>query len=231
MQECACRRATHLVAHVDVELVPVQRTVLISGVKRRLGLLSALLATAVWAHSETQLPDQDDYESIEVEPPILVPNRPMPAEKLSQTQHPGRDPAELEKQLVRVKRVAADAQLLFKRGVLSKMEVELRELRIVRVQAELENARLEHAKAELDRQQARHQRGEITKDEVAVAEREVQTARAAADQAEGARQRAEIGVAEANVRRQRKLAELGSARASDVVRAERKLADLKAGTY
>jgi len=42
------------------------------------------------------------------------------------------------------------------------------------------------------------------------------------------REHAEIEAAETNLRRQRKLLALGSARKSDVVRAEQKLAELKA---
>jgi hypothetical protein len=199
-------------------------------VKRWLLVLWTILATSFVGYSATELPEQDDYESIEVEPPILLPNRQLPADKPVETQRAGRDPVELEKQLERAKRAAADAQLLFKKGVLSKMEVELRELRIVRIQAELENAKFQRARAELDIQQARREKGEITKEQLTVTEQDVQSAKAAAERASGARNRAEIAAAEANVRRQRKLAELGSARASDVARAEQKLADLKAAT-
>jgi hypothetical protein len=100
--------------------------------KCRLAALSSLLATAVIGYSATELPETDDDDSFEVEPPILMPNREIDSGK--SPVEPGRsnrDPIELEKQVERAKRTAVDAELLFKRGVLSKVEVETRRLRIV----------------------------------------------------------------------------------------------------
>jgi len=108
------------------------------------------------------------------------------------------------------------------------MEVELRALRIVRLQSDLENARLERAKADYAVQQTRVEMGEISKEALAAAHRELESAEKTAEAAAVARERAEIAAAETNLRRQQKLAALGSARPSDVAKAKQRLADLKA---
>src|SRR3982751_3776382 len=100
------------------------------------GWVAGLLLIVVTAFSQTELPESDDYESFEVEPPALLPPNADKQESKAAVHpgEPGRDPAELEKKLERAKRTAAEAEQLYKRGVLSRMEVELRTLRIVRVE-------------------------------------------------------------------------------------------------
>jgi len=197
--------------------------------KRRFPFLFAIALTALTGYAQTELPESDDYQSFEVEPPSLLPNRPADQEKSPATPDPSnRDPAVLEQRVERAKRAAAEAEQLFKRGILSKMEVEARTLRIVRLQSDLENSRLERAKAEFAIAQTRYEMGKIPKDAFTATARALETARETAEAAAAARDRAEIAAAETNLRRQRKLASLGSALPSDVNRAEQKLADLKA---
>jgi hypothetical protein len=197
---------------------------------RRLAFAAVFLATISTVYPQVQLPETDDYESFEVEPPILMPNRQLDsAQSVSNSAASGHDPADLEKKLERAKRTAIDAEQLFKRGVLSKVEVELRALRIVRLQADLENARFQRAVADLVVQRTRLEMGEISKEQLAASEKQVQIAGQTAQVAAAAREKAEIAAAEANLRRQQKLFELGSARKSDLARAEQKLAEIKAG--
>jgi hypothetical protein len=197
--------------------------------KRRLAVVSSLLAVALTGYSATELPENDDYQSFEIEPPILLPNRQIDSGKSEvEPGRSNRDPIELEKQVERAKRTAADAELLFKRGVLSRVEVELRALRIVRLQADVEAARFERARADLAIQQTRLEMGEISKDDLAAIQRNLQIAREKADAAAAAWDRAEMAAAETNLRRQQKLAALGYARPADVARAQQKLANLKA---
>jgi hypothetical protein len=99
----------------------------------------------------------------------------------------------------------------------------------VRLQADLEKARFDRAIADLAVQRTRLEMGEISKEELTAFEKQVQAAKDNAQAAAAAREKAEIAEAEANLQRQRKLVELGSARKSDVARAEQKLAELKAG--
>jgi hypothetical protein len=186
------------------------------------------IARTLNCFGQAELPESDDYESFEVEPPALLENRDPGPGQSPASSATRRDPAELEKLVERAKRAAADAELLYKRGVLSKVEVEQRTLRIVKLQSDLENARLERATADLAAQRTRFEKGETTKDSVASAEHLVEALRETAEAAAGARERAEIAAAERNVQRQQKLAALGAARPGDVARAKQKLADLKA---
>src|SRR5215212_4001554 len=117
--------------------------------KRLLVAALPLITAAMLSGAEAELPDPEEYESFEVEPPPLLPNRDVDAGKTTAlAPRSPRDPEELEKQVERAKRAAAAAEQLYKRGVLSRMEVELRALRIVRLQSDLENARLDRLKAD-----------------------------------------------------------------------------------
>src|SRR2546423_3470389 len=108
----------------------------------RLAFATVLFAAASAVYPQAELPEADDYESFEVEPPILMPNRQVdPAQSTSNPAASESKPAELEKKVERAKRAAIDAEQLFRRGVLSKAEVELRAGRVVRLQADLENTR------------------------------------------------------------------------------------------
>jgi hypothetical protein len=177
------------------------------------------------------LPTHDPDESFEIEPPLLIPNRaneplPDPAAVAKSGSH--LDPDRLTKELERAKKSAASAERLFKIGALAKVEAEQRVLRVVRLESDLENARLEQIKQEITQREQQVASGEISKadlsqSEVALA-RETQAAHDAAEK----RRRAEIEAAELNLRRQQKLLALGSGRKSEVNRAERKLAELRA---
>ena len=141
---------------------------------------------------------------------------------------PDGDVARLEKQLERAKRSAAGAERLYKIGVLAKVEVEQRLLKVVRCESNLANAQLARAKEEVAAQESQVAAGESTKDELEAAKAALAQLTEAAQMAAAKRERAELEAAEANVRRQRKLLALGSADKSDVNRAQEKLAELKA---
>jgi D-alanyl-D-alanine carboxypeptidase len=195
----------------------------------RLAFLGCLGAVFVSATAETPLPEGDDYESFEVEPPILMPNRATDAQESAvDGKRTNRDPDQLEKQVERAKRSAAEAEKLFKSGILSRVEVEVRALRVVRLQGDLEAARVEHAEAEFAVQKTRSEMGEIPKEQLAAAQRDLDAAIQREKTAAAERERAEIAAAERNLRRQQKLAKLGSARPSDVAKAEQRLSDVKA---
>src|SRR4030095_13123714 len=105
---------------------------------------------------------------------------------------------------------------------LSKVEVEMRALRIVRLQSDLEKARLERAKADLAIEQTRFEMGETSKEALAATQRAVETAEQTFEAATLTRDRAEIAAAETNLRRQQQLAQLGSARPSAGAKHERR---------
>jgi multidrug resistance efflux pump len=194
---------------------------------RLVALPVTLLATMMVALAEQSPENQsEEPDSFDIEPPILKEN--LSEESLSAKTASDSDVASLEKQFERAKRNAASAERLCKIGVLSKMEVEQRFLRVVRCESDLANARLANAKEEVTDQESQVATGESTKDELEAAKIALAQLTEAAQLGAQKRERAELDFAEANLRRQEKLLHLGSARKSDVNRAQEKLAELKA---
>jgi hypothetical protein len=179
------------------------------------------LAMAVCAADQSAANKTEEPDSFDVEPPILKQN-------LSDEPLPDGDMARLEKQLQRAKQNAAGAERLYKIGVLAKMEVEQRLLKVVRCESDLANARVARAKEELAEKESQLATGEITKDELESIKTALAQLTEAAQVATAKRERAELEAAEANLRRQQKLLKLGIAGKDDVDRAQEKLAELKA---
>lgn len=179
------------------------------------------LAMAVWAADQSAGNKSEEPDSFDVEPPILKQN-------LSDEPLPNGDLARLEKQLERAKQNAAGAERFYKIGVLAKMEVEQRLLKVMRCESDLANARVARAKGELAEKESQLATGEITRDELESMKTALAQLTEAAQAATAKRERAELEAAEANLRRQQKLLKLGIGQKSDVTRAEEKLAELKA---
>jgi multidrug resistance efflux pump len=195
---------------------------------RVVALSVTLVATAIAALAADQSvqPQSEEPDSFDIEPPILKEN--LSVEPPSTMPAPDSDVARLEKQLERAKRNAAGAERLCKIGVLSKMEVEQRFLRVARCESDFANARLAQAKEEVTAQESQVATAESTKNELEAAKVALAQLTEAAELASQKRERAELDFAEANLRRQEKLLRLGSARKSDVNRAQEKLAELRA---
>ena len=191
-------------------------------------LLVTVIATAFAALAADELPrnESNEPDSFDIEPPILKEN--LSDESSPATTAPDGDVARLEKQMDRAKKNASGAERLYKIGVLAKVEVEQRALKVVRLQSDLANAQLARAKDDLAAQESQVGAGESTKDELEAAKAALAQLTEAAQAAAAKRERAELDAAEANVRRQQKLLALGSAHKSDVNRAQEKLAELKA---
>jgi hypothetical protein len=191
-------------------------------------LPATVVATAIMALAADQVPQNESEEpdSFDVEPPLLKQN--LSTEPSSATSTPDGDVARQEKQAERAKRNAAGAERLCKIGVLAKVEVEQRLLKVVRCESDLANARLARAKEEITAQESQVAAGESTKDELEAAKAALAQLTEAAQIAGQKRERAELDAAETNLRRQQKLLALGSAHKSDVDRAQEKLAELKA---
>ena len=191
-------------------------------------LLVTVIATAFAALATDELPrnESNEPDSFDIEPPPLIQNR--TDEQLSATPSPGDlDVAQLEKQLDRAKKNASGAERLYKIGVLAKVEVEQRALKVVRLESDIANAQLARAKEEVAAQESQLAAGESTKDELEAAKATLAQLTDVAQSAAARRERAELDAAEANVRRQQKLLALGSAHKSDVNRAQEKLAELR----
>ena len=195
---------------------------------RIFALLVTVIATVVaLATDELSRNESDEPESFDIEPAPLIQNR--WDEQLSATSSSrDLDVARLEKELDRAKKNASGAERLYKIGVLAKVEVEQRALKVVRLESDLANAQLARAKADLAAQESQLVAGESNKDELEAAKATLAQLTEAAQIAAAKRGRAELDAAEANLRRQEKLLRLGSAHKSDVNRAQEKLAELKA---
>jgi hypothetical protein len=186
-----------------------------------------LIATAMATLAADQLPQNQSPEpdSFDIEPAVLKQN--LPDQPLPTTEAPDGDVAQLEKKLDRAKKNASGAERLYKIGVLAKVEVEQRALKVARLESDFANAQLVRAKNDLAAQESQLAAGEGTKDELEAAKAAVAQLTEAAQIAAAKRERAELDAAEANLRRQQKLLRLGSAQKSDVTRAQEKLAELK----
>ena len=184
-------------------------------------LWAAIATIAANGQSPTDEPDAFD-----IEPPILKQN--LSNEPLPTTGTPDAEVARLEKQLERVKRNADGAERLYKIGVLARVEVEQRSLKVVRTESDLANARVTQAKEKVAEEKSRVASGENAKGELDAAKATLEQLTEAAQIAVAKRERAELEAAEVNVRRQQKLLKLGSADKSDVDRAQEKLAELRA---
>src|SRR5438309_10656764 len=95
----------------------------------------------------------DGPEAFDIEPPILKQN--LSDAPLPEKGTPDAEVARLEKQLERAKRNADGAERLYKIGVLAKVEVEQRLLRIVRTESDLASARVIQAKEKAAEEESR----------------------------------------------------------------------------
>jgi multidrug resistance efflux pump len=193
---------------------------------RVLALLVALMPAVTLALAEDQSrPNKsEEPDPFGVEPPILKQNL---SNDRSAPKAPGAAVARLEKNLEAAKGDTKGVERLCKNGVLSKVEMEQRLLKVIQCETELANARLAEAKEKVAELESAVASGESAKDQLASAKAALKQLSEAAEAATAKRQRAELEAAEANVRRQQQLLKLGVAAQSDVDGAEEKLAELR----
>lgn len=192
---------------------------------RAIALPVMFLTSAMIALAADQSSNSDEPGEFDIEPPILKQNL---SDELAEAATPDGDVARCEKKLERAKRNAAGAERLWKIGVLAKVEVEQRALKVIKCETELASARVGQAKETVAQQESRVASGETTKQELEVAKTALAQLIDAEQKAVAKRESAELEFAEANLRRQQRLLQLGSAHKSDVTNAEEKLAELKA---
>jgi multidrug resistance efflux pump len=192
---------------------------------RAIALPVMFLTSAMITLAADQSSNSDEPGEFDIEPPILKQNL---SDELAEAGTPDGDVARCEKKLERAKRNAAGAERLWKIGVLAKVEVEQRALKMVKCETELVSARVAQAKETVAQQESRVASGETTKQELEVAKTALAQLIEGEQKAVAKRETAELEFAEANLRRQQRLLKLGSAHKSDVTNAEEKLAELKA---
>ena len=192
---------------------------------RAIALPVMFLASAMIVLAADQPIDSDEPGEFDVEPPILKQNL---SDELAEAGTPDGDVARCEKKLERAKRNAAGAERPWKIGVLAKVEVEQRAVKVIKCETEVASARVAQARETVAQQESRVASGETTKQELEVAKTALAQLIEAEQKAVAKRETAELEFAEANLRRQQRLLKLGSAHKSDVTNAEEKLAELKA---
>ena len=192
---------------------------------RAIALPVTFLTSALIALAADQSSNSDDPGEFDIEPPILKQNL---SDELAEAGTPDGDVARCDKKLERAKRNAAGAERMWKIGVLAKVEVEQRALKVVKCETELARARVAQARETVAQQESRVASGETTKQELEVAKTVLAQLIEAEQKAVAKRESAELEFAESNLRRQQRLLKLGSAHKSDVTNAEEKLAELKA---
>ena len=192
---------------------------------RAVALPVTFLTSALIALAADQPNNSDEPGEFDIEPPILKQNL---SDELAEAATPDGDVARCEKKLERSKRNAEGAERLWRIGVLAKVEVEQRALKMIKCETELASARVVQAKGIVAEQESRVASGESTKQELEVAKTALAQLIEAEQKALAKRESAELEFAEANLRRQQRLLKLGSAHRSDVTNAEEKLAELKA---
>ena len=192
---------------------------------RAIALPVMFLTSAMIALAADQSSNSDEPGEFDIEPPILKQNL---SDELAEAGTPDGDVARCDKKLERAKRNAAGAERLWRIGVLAKVEVEQRALKMVKCETEVASARVAQAKETVAQQESRVASGETTKQELEMAKTALTQLIEAEQKAVAKRESAELEFAEANLRRQQRLLKLGSAHKSDVTNAEEKLAELKA---
>jgi multidrug resistance efflux pump len=192
-----------------------------------LALLVALMPTVMLTLAEDQLRRNKSEEpaSFGVESPILKLNL---SNDRSAPEAPGDAVARLAKKLDEAKGDAKGVERLCKNGVLSKVEMEQRLLKVMECEAELASARLAEAREKVAELELGVASGESAHDQLANAKANLKQLSDATEAAKAKRLRAELEIAEANVGRQRQLLKLGVAGKLDVELAEERVAELKA---
>jgi multidrug resistance efflux pump len=188
-------------------------------------LLVALIPTFTFALAEDQSRTKsEESDSVDVEPPILKQNL---SSGPSAPETPGDAIARSEKKLEQAKQEAKGVERLCKTGVLSKVEMEQRLLKVMQCEAELASARLAEAKGKVAELESYVASDQNAKDQLATAKGVLKQVSEAAEAAKAKRERAELESAEGNVRRQQQLLKVGLAAKSDVDQAEENLAEPK----
>jgi multidrug resistance efflux pump len=194
---------------------------------RVLAFLATVIFTVVLSLAGDQSPrnEAEKSDSADVEPAVVRQNLP---DNLSSGTTAGEAVARLEKKAAETKEDAKDVERLCETGVISKVEMEERLLKVVQCEAELASARLAEAKQKIADLQSKAASVESATDQLASAKATLKQLSEAMEAAKAKRERAELETAEANVRRQQQLLKLGLAAQSDVDGAKEKLAELKA---
>ena len=159
-------------------------------------LALSVFLTAAALMAEDELPVDPD-EPLEIEPPLLIQEIPSRDPVRSTPQVASEpDPEQIQIALDKAKKSAAAGERLYRSGVIAKVDVENRALKVIRLESDLANAKLELATQIAATEQGRFDAGEISQSELEIAQ--VRVDRCASDDAASAalrRERAELDAA------------------------------------
>src|SRR5437667_12428692 len=132
---------------------------------RAIALPVMFLTSAMIALAADQSSNSDEPGELDIEPPILKQNL---SDELAEAGTPDGDVARCDKKLERAKRNAAGAERLWRIGLLAKVEVEQRALKVIKCEAELANARVAQAKEPVAEKESPVASGKTPKQELKV---------------------------------------------------------------
>jgi hypothetical protein len=196
--------------------------------------LTLLFALALAAATAQELPKRSgpaDFDPAEPKlmlndlPDIALPSAILAGDDMGLHQSSA-DVVKLEAALERAKKNAAFRERLCKEGVLSKLEAEQGEMRVVRLTRDLANARLAAVKREIEEQRKQPPADEAARKALADTDARLAAAAMAAQDATTKWEQALRAAAEIRVQRERKLLALGAGSKSAVKRAEAALQSL-----
>src|SRR5215831_11070591 len=119
---------------------------------RTIALLVMFLTSAMFALAADQSSNSEEPGEFDIEPPILKQNL---SDELAEAGTPDGGVARCEKKLERAQQDAASAEHLWKIGVLAKVEVEQRALKVIKCEAEVASARVAQAKERVAEEESR----------------------------------------------------------------------------
>jgi hypothetical protein len=196
--------------------------------KLRSWILLPVLGAALLRGQDAPLPQRGPDDSLDFEPKLML-DGPKAGVAASPTPSPADRVRKCQAALLEAEQRAADSEQLFKEGILAKVEVEARFLRIIQARKELAEANLAVAAAHADAVKSSFDAHESSQADLDAANAALKTARQDAATYSADWDRAELAAATVDLQRKRKLYSEGVGSEREVQMAEDRVA-LLSGT-
>ena len=171
----------------------------------RVSILAVTLLRVAPLHAQDDLPKHASGEVLDFEPKLMLDGpRATFAAPSPVSSAEGRI-RELEDALIQAEKRSVDSEQLFKEGILAKVEVEGRALRVVQVRKELADARLSVAAARADAVKKSFDSNAASQPDLDAAEAALKTARESAAAASAEWDKGQLDAANLDLKRKRKL--------------------------
>jgi hypothetical protein len=193
--------------------------------KPRSWITAALLAAAP-LRAQDDLPKHAPGDSLDFEPKLMLDGPGVMVPDSTPTPTPGDRIEELKAELIRAEQRAADAEQLYKEGILAKVEAEGRVLHVTEVTWRLANACVEAATAQADAVKKSFDAHQAAQADVDAANAALKAAQDAAKRATADWNKAELDAAALDLQRKRKLYAEGVGSRRELEMAEERYAQL-----